>query len=275
MTREILVLQPHGKTGRRVVPLLRAHEDVTVRGASRGSTPPFDWEAPDTWPAALAGADAAFIVYFPDIAFPGAADRIGSFIELAVRSGVGRLVLLSGRGEHEAEKTEEILAGSGADWTIVRSAWFTQNFSEGFLVDAIHSGVIAMPGGDVREPFVDVDDIAEVVVAALTDDRHIGRLYEVTGPRLLSFADTAKEIGQALGRDIVHVPVTMEQYHAGAVEHGVPADYADLLIGLFTETLDGRNARLTDGVLQALGREPRDFADHVKAMALTGVWDPA
>jgi uncharacterized protein YbjT (DUF2867 family) len=274
MTREILVLQPNGKTGRRVVPRLRAH-DVSVRGASRGSTPPFDWDAPDTWPTTLAGADAAFIVYFPDIAFPGAAERIGSFIELAVRSGVDRLVLLSGRGEHEAEKCEDILRESGADWTIVRSAWFTQNYSEGFLVDAVLSGVIAMPAGDVAEPFVDVDDIADVVVAALTDDRHIGKLYEVTGPRLLTFADTAREISEATGREIVYVPVTMEQYRDGAIEHGVPPDYADLLIGLFTETLDGRNARLCDGVREALGRSPRDFGDFVKTTAPTGVWGSA
>jgi len=271
MTREILVLQPNGKTGQRVVARLRAH-DVTVRGASRSSTPPFDWDAPDTWQATLAGADAAFVVYFPDIAFPGAADRIGSFIELAVRGGVERLVLLSGRGEHEAEKCEKILRESGADWTIVRSAWFTQNFSEGFLTDAVLGGVIAMPAGDIAEPFVDIDDIADVAVAALTDDRHIGKLYEVTGPRLLTFADTAREIGEAVGRDITYVPVTMEQYRDGAIEHGVPPDYADLLIGLFTETLDGRNARLTDGVREALGRSPRDFSDFVRATAPTGVW---
>lgn len=274
MTREILVLQPNGRTGRRIVPRLLAH-DVSVRGASRSSTPPFDWGQPRTWHAALAGADAAYVVYSPDIAFPGAADSIGSFTDMAVRCGVRRLVLLSGRGEHEAERAERLLRDSGADWTIVRAAWFTQNFSEGFLLDAVLGGVIAMPAGDVPEPFVDVDDIADVVVAALTDDRHVGRLYEVTGPRLLTFADTAREIAEATGREIRYLPVTMDQYREAAVAGGVPAAAAELLIGLFTETLDGRNARLTDGVAEALGRAPRDFADYVKSIAQTEVWQPA
>ncbi|MCT2581956.1 NAD(P)H-binding protein [Actinophytocola gossypii] len=273
MAREILVLQPNGKTGRRVVSRLMAH-DVSVRGASRASTPPFDWGEPDTWPATVAGADAAFVVYHPDIAYPGAADRIVSFVDLARRNGVDRLVLLSGRGEHEAEKCEKILRESGADWTIVRSAWFTQNFSEGFLVDAVRGGVVALPAGDVAEPFVDVDDIADVVVAALTDDRHIGRLYEVTGPRLLTFADTVREIGEATGREITYVPVTRDRYRTDAVARGVPPARVDLLIGLFTETLDGRNAQLADGVPEALGRSPRDFGDVVRATAPTGVWEP-
>ncbi|GAB3439512.1 NAD(P)H-binding protein [Actinophytocola sediminis] len=274
MTPEILVLQPNGKTGRRIVPRLRVR-DFAVRGASRTSTPPFDWGAPNTWHSALAGADAAYVVYSPDIAFPGAADTIAEFTELAVRTGVRRLVLLSGRGEHEAERSERILRDSGADWTIVRASWFTQNFSEGFLLDAVLGGVIAMPAGEVPEAFVDVDDIADVVVAALSDDRHIGKLYEVTGPRLLTFADAAREIAEATGRDIQYLPVTMAQYREGAIEHGLPPEYADLLIGLFTETLDGNNAYLTTGISDALDRPPREFTDYVKATATTGVWTPA
>lgn len=222
----------------------------------------------------MAGVRAVYVVYFPDIAFPGAAKDIAAFTEIAIGSGVRRLVMLSGRGEKEAQHCEQVLQDSGADWTIVRAAWFSQNFSEGFLLDSVREGVIAMPGGDTPDPFVDVDDVADVVVAALTDDKHIGRLYEVTGPRMLSFADTAKEISAATGREIRHVPVTLDEYRASAVAHGIPVDFADLLTGLFAETLDGHNAYLADGVQEALGREPRDFADYAKATALTGAWDP-
>ncbi len=271
---ETLVLMPNGKTGQRVVPRLRAR-GVAVRGASRTTSPPFDWDAPDTWADAVAGVDAAYLVYSPDIAFPGAAASIGDFTELAVRSGVRRLVLLSGRGEREAERAERIVQDSGVDWTVVRASWFSQNFSEGFLLDAVHEGVVAMPAGEVPEPFVDVEDIADVVVAALTDDRHAGRLYEVTGPRLLTFADATREIGAATGRELRYEPVTMAQYHEGAVAAGLPVESADLLIGLFTETLDGHNAVVTDGVREALDRAPRDFADYVEATARTGIWHPA
>jgi uncharacterized protein YbjT (DUF2867 family) len=272
MTKETLVLAPGGKTGRRVVPRL-TDRGVAVRAASRTTGPPFDWSAPDTWTDAVTGVDAVYVVYSPDIAFPGAADSIAAFTELAVRHGVRRLVLLSGRGEHEAERAEKMVRDSGADWTVVRASWFSQNFSEGFLLDPVLGGVVAMPAGDVPEPFVDVEDIADVVVAALTDDRHAGRLYEVTGPRLLTFADAAREIGAAIGREVRYEPVTMARYREAVVEAGVPAESADLLIGLFTETLDGHNACVTDGVREALGRAPRDFADYAEATARTGVWN--
>lgn len=273
MTKQTLVLLPRGRTGKRVVPRLRAR-GVAVRALSRTTSPSFDWAAPDTWEDAVAGVDTAYVAYSPDIAYPGAAARIDTFTELAVRRGVRRLVLLSGRGEHEAERAERIVQDSGADWTVVRASWFNQNFSEGFLLNAVLGGVVAMPAGDVPEPFVDVEDIADVVVAALTDDRHAGRLYEVTGPRLLTFADAAREIGAATGREVRYQPVSMAGYREAVVEAGVAPTSADLLIGLFTETLDGHNAYLTDGVREALGRAPRDFADYAEATARTGAWNP-
>jgi uncharacterized protein YbjT (DUF2867 family) len=273
VSKETLVLMPNGKTGGRVVPRLAAR-GVSVRPASRTTSVPFDWDVPGTWEDAVAGVDAAYVVYSPDIAFPGAAASIGAFTELAVSRGVRKLVLLSGRGEREAERAERMVQDSGADWTVVRASWFSQNFSEGFLLDGVLEGVVAMPAGEVPEPFVDVDDIADVVVAALTEDRHAGRLYEVTGPRLLTFADATREIGAATGRDLWYEPVTMAQYHDGAVAAGVPPEYADLLIGLFTETLDGHNAAVTDGVWEALDRAPRDFTDYVNATARTGIWHP-
>ncbi len=90
-----------------------------------------------------------------------------------------------------------------------------QNFTEGYLLDPVREGVIALPAGDVAEPFVDVDDIADVAVAALTEDGHTGRLYELTGPRLLTFAEVAAELSKATGRDIVYVPLGIEEYAAG------------------------------------------------------------
>ena len=105
---------------------------------------------------------------------------------------------------------------SGAELTILRSTWFAQNFSESFWREEILGGEIALPAGGVPEPFVDAGDIADVAVAALTDDRHIGRLYELTGPRLLTFADAVNEIGHAAGREIHYVPVSIDHYAAAA-----------------------------------------------------------
>jgi uncharacterized protein YbjT (DUF2867 family) len=268
--RTTLVIGARGKTGRRVTDRLIA-AGRPVRAGSRSGEPRFDWDDNATWLSALDGIDAVYITYYPDLAFPGAADTVGAFADLAVAHGVRRLVLLSGRGEAGAREAEMRVQRSGADWTVVRCAFFNQNFSETF-VDAVRHGVLAMPGGDTAEPFLDVDDIADVVFAALTDDRHIGQLYELTGPRLLTLADAVTELGAAIGRRIRYVPVTSQQYAAELTLHGLPAAEAGPLAALIAEVLDGHNAYVTDGVQRAVGRQPRDFADYARDTAATPVW---
>jgi uncharacterized protein YbjT (DUF2867 family) len=268
-----LVLGGTGKTGRRVAQRLEAR-GLPVRIGSRAGAPPFDWEDRSTWAPALRGVGRAYVSYYPDLAVPGAAETVGSFADLAVRSGVRRLVLLAGRGEEEGERAEQAVRDSGAELTILRSTWFAQNFSENFWVDTVLSGEVALPAGQVPEPFVDADDVADVAVAALTDERHSGELYELTGPRLLTFAEAVDEIARAAGREIRYVQVSIEDYVAAAAAEGVPAEVLELLTYLFSEVLDGRNAHLAKGVQSALGREPRDFSDYARDAAATGVWHP-
>jgi uncharacterized protein YbjT (DUF2867 family) len=267
-----LVLGGTGKTGRRVVERLLAR-GVPVRVGSRSGEPPFDWEDEATWAPALRDVESVYVTYYPDLAVPDAVAAVRSFAELAVEGGVRRLVLLSGRGEEEAQRAERAVRDSGAEWTIVRCSWFSQNFSENYLLEPILSGEVALPAGDVPEPFVDAEDIADVADAALTEDGHAGQLYELTGPRLLTFAEAVGEIARVAGREIRYVPVSVEQYASMLAEHDVPPEYVWLLTYLFTEVLDGRNAHLTDGVQRALGREPRDFADYAREAAATGVWN--
>jgi uncharacterized protein YbjT (DUF2867 family) len=271
-TKATMVLGGTGKTGRRVVERLVAR-DVPVRVGSRSGEPPFDWEDKATWEPALRDVESVYVSYYPDLAVPGAVEAVRSFAEFAVENGVRRLVLLSGRGEPEAERAEAAVRDSGADLTILRSTWFMQNFSEDYMLEHVLSGEIRLPAGDVPTPFLDVDDIADVAVAALTDDRHAGQLYELTGPRSLTFAEAAAEIAEATGREIRYVPVSLEEHAAEAAEHGVPAEVVGFLTYLFDEVVDGRNADTTDGVRRALGREGRDFADYAREAASTGVWD--
>jgi uncharacterized protein YbjT (DUF2867 family) len=234
--------------------------------------PPFDWEDRSTWSPALDGVGSVYVSYSPDLAVPGAVEAAGSFAELAVRSGVPRLVLLSGRGEPEAERAERAVRATGAELTILRSTWFMQNFSEDYMLDHVLAGEIRLPGGDVPTPFLDIDDLADIAVAALTDDRHVGQLYELTGPRSLTFHEVAAEIGEAGGRQVRYVPISLDQHATDAAEYGVPADVIDMLTYLFSEVVDGRNADTTDGVRRALGREARDFRDYAGNVAATGVW---
>jgi uncharacterized protein YbjT (DUF2867 family) len=267
----ILVLGGTGKTGRRVADLLR-QAGKPVRTGSRTAEPRFDWENRATWGPALRGVKAAYVAYQPDLAAPGALEIVDAFFRQADESGVEKLVLLSGRGEVEAEQAEQALQATAADWTILRASWFFQNFSESFLVDAIAAGDVALPSGPAAEPFVDVDDIAEIAFAALTEVGHSRQLYDITGPRTLTFAEVIGEIAQATGRDIRFTAAPPADFRAQLVASGVPGAEADLVIYLFTTVLDGRNTPLADGVQRALGRPPRDFSDYVRRTAATGVW---
>jgi uncharacterized protein YbjT (DUF2867 family) len=269
-TRPTLVLGGTGKTGRRIVDRLTAR-GLPVRAGSRTASIPFDWEDESTWAPALQDMRAAYISYFPDLAIPGAPEATRAFAELALDLGVRRLVLLSGRGEEEAQRAERAVQETGADVTVVRCAWFMQNFSEDYLVGPILDGEVVLPADDQLEPFVDADDIADVAVAALTDDRHIGETYELTSPRLMTFPDAVGEIAAASGRRINYVPVSVHEYAAEAAEHGVPEEFVGFLTYLFSDVL-GNNAHLTDGVERALGRRPRDFGDYVRDTVATGVW---
>src|ERR671910_2938736 len=215
-----LVLGGTGKTGRRVVERLEAR-GVPVRVGSRSGKPPFDWEDLTTWAPALRGVESVYVSYYPDIAVPGAVEAVRSFAELAVENGVRRLVLLSGRGEPEAERAEAPVRDPGADLTILRSTWVMQNFSEDYMLEHVLSGEIRLPAGNVPTPFLDADDIADVAVAALTEERHSGQLYELTGPRSLTFAEAAGEIAEAAGREVRYVPVSLEKHAAEAAGHGV------------------------------------------------------
>ena len=268
-----LVIGGTGKTGRRVAKRL-TERGLPVRIGSRSGKPPFDWEDQATWTPALLNIGAVYLTYYPDLAIPGAVDTVRSFIELALAHGIRRLVLLSGRGEEEAQRAEQVLQDSRADWTILRCSMFSQNFSEYWLRDPVVSGEVILPvARNVKEPFLDADDIADVAVAALIDDRHVGQLYELTGPRLLTFAEAVEEIAKAVGRDIRYVQVSADQYASALVEAELPPEFVWLVNYLFTTVLDGRNAHLSDGVQRALGREPRDFTDYARAAAAAGVWN--
>lgn len=268
-TLPILVIAANGKTGRRVADRLEA-DGHTVRRASRsGATPQttFDWDAPETWAPALSGAGAAYVVYSPDLAVPAAPGAITDFCALAGQLGVGRLVLLSGRGEEEAQRCEQIALGCGVPCTVVRASWFMQNFNEGAFLGMVLAGEVALPVSDVREPFVDCDDIADVAVAALTEDGHAGEIYEVSGPRLMTFAEAVAEIASASGREVRYTTISAAEFKAALTAAGLPAGAVELLEFLFTTVLDGRNASLADGVQRALGRPPRDLTAYARAAA--------
>lgn len=273
MKNNILVLGGNGKTGRRVVQRLKKL-DQNVRIGSRSENPNFDWENPETWSAALEGMDKVYITFQPDLAVPGALEAIEGLVKEAKRKEVKKLVLLSGKGEREAELCEQVVINSGIDYTIVRASWFNQNFSESFFLDPILVGHVALPQANAKVPYVDVDDIADVAVAVLMNDKHNGEIYELTGSRFLTFEEVMNEIAEASGRDIEFTAISLPAYTKMMEEHGISSDYIWLINYLFTEVLgNDDNQVITHGIEQVLGRKPKDFSDYVKETAATGIWN--
>ena len=269
----ILVIGGTGKTGQKVVKRL-SEVGHNVRIGSRSATPAFDWENPETWSQSMEGMDKVYITFQPDLAVPGALEAIEELTKKAKQSNVKKLVLLSGKGEREAELCEQVVIHSGLDYTIVRASWFNQNFSESFFLEPILEGFVALPQAEAKVPYVDTDDIADVAVAALLGEEHNGKIYQLTGPRQLTFKEVIQEISDATGRDIAFTPIALPAYTQVMKQQGVPADFVWLIEYLFSEVLGNpNNAEITHDIEKVLGRKPKDFSDYVKETAATGIWN--
>ena len=273
MKSNILVIGGTGKTGRKVVEELN-EQGQNVRIGSRNEAPSFEWNDSTSWPKVLKGIDKMYVSYYPDLAVPGAFEAIHELMEMAKKEGVKKAVLLSGKGEKEAERCEQVVVDSGLEYTLVRASWFNQNFSESFLLDPILAGHVALPMPEARIPFVDTSDIAEVVVKALTDDFHNGKTYEITGPRAMTFEEVVKEIADVVGREITYQAVSLEAYNKMMKGAGVPSDYIWLFDYLFREVLSKeRNQIVTSDVEKVLGKKATDFKAYVQKTVKTGVWN--
>lgn len=274
----ILVTGATGKSGRRVVDQLRAG-GLPVRAAARHGEHVFDWTDSRTWDSALEGVRSVYIVQLDGTKL------VRPFVERAVRHGARRIVLASGRGIDDpdyAKDTGGVLDGildseaavreSGLEWTISRPGWFAQNFSEGFFADAVRAGELRLPAGDGGASFVDARDIAAVVVAALTEDGHAGRTYELSGPRAVTLTEAAATISTVAGREVRYIPVTVAEYVADLVRQGLPPADAEAFAEVMAPLREGRDAYVSDGVTQALGRPPRSFTEFAESTAAEGGW---
>lgn len=261
MSQEILVLGPTGKTGRRVVRTLGA-AGAQVRAASRSSAIRFNWSDESTWQPALRGVAAAYVIapYDPASAEP--------FVRLAKAEGVHRLVLLSGRGLDEApaeffqgmRATEEALRASALSWTILRANNFNQNFSEEIWESEVRAGRLSLPVDDTPEPFVDVQDIAEVATLVLTSNgEHDGQTYNLTGPEAITFTDALAKISPT----IELVELTPAEYRESLLSQGVSKEEAAELNAVYEAMRKGLLATPTDDIARLLGRPATSFDTYV------------
>lgn len=273
MKHNILVIGGTGKTGRRVVEgLTQLGHKVSI--GTRRNDPAFDWADPSTFAQALKGMDRAYIVYYPDLAVPGAKEAISALTETALKEGLEKVVLLSGKGEIEAEACEQIVANSGLNYTLVRASWFNQNFSEGAFLDFILAGNVALPMPEAEIPFVDAKDIAEVVTKVLVDDSYNGETITVTGPRKMTFREVVEAMADGIGREIQYQPISIEDFKEGMKAAGLPDSYVWLFGYLFKEVLGNPdNQVVSHDVERVLGRKATDFMEYVKETLATGVWN--
>lgn len=272
-TENILVIGGTGKTGNRVAQQLTA-QGHNVRIVGRKTNPVFDWERPETYANALQNMDRAYIVYYPDLAVPGAKDAISKLTSEALKAGLDKVVLLSGKGETEAEACEQIVANSGLNYTLVRASWFNQNFSEGAFLNFVLNGVVALPMPDAEIPFVDADDIAEVVSKVLLDDSYNGKIITVTGPEKKTFKELVVIMANEMDRELQYVPITIDEFKDGMRNAGLPDSYVWLFGYLFKEVLGNPdNQEVTNDVEQVLGRKATSFETYAQKTAATGIWN--
>ncbi|WP_026047688.1 MULTISPECIES: NmrA family NAD(P)-binding protein [Streptomyces] len=277
MTRNThLVLGATGKTGRRIAARLRVR-GTPVRAASRSSRVRFDWSEPDGWDTVLRDVDVAYVVPPP---VPG---PVHAFVARASAAGVRRLVLLSGRGaddwgdspfgEH-MRSAEEAVRGSSLEWTLLRASNFAQNFDEDIFHAPLVAGGLALPAGEVPEPFVDIEDLADAAVAVMTGGkRHAGRVYELSGPRALTFDRAVELIALASGRPLTYRRITPDAYITDLIGQGLSRPEAEDIAAMFGLMESGVIAGTTDDLPALLGRAPRTFEEYVARTAATGAWD--
>lgn len=272
MTKELIaVVGSTGKTGRRVHQELvwKGHD---VRGLARSTKVPFDWERPQGWEAALTDVNRAYVTFAPDLAVPEAVDAITQFARTAHACGVQRVVLLSGRGEPEAQRAEQALRSIIPDTTVISSSFLMQNFSEGAWLDDVRRGAVPLPATEVREPFVDAGDIAAVAVKALLDDDEDREVIEITGPQLMTFAEAVDVIAWHCSHEVQYIGLPLDDYLIEAKGVGVPEPIVDLLAYLFGEVMDGRNESVVDTVERELGRPATPFLTFAESTSRSGVW---
>ncbi|PWL37617.1 NmrA family transcriptional regulator [Flagellimonas aquimarina] len=271
--QNILVIGGTGKTGRRVAKNL-AQLGHKVRVVGRKTEPAFDWENQETYAGALKDIDRAYIVYYPDLAVPGSRDAITTLTKKALEAELEKVVLLSGKGETEAEACEDIVANSGLNYTLVRASWFNQNFSEGAFLDFVLDGVVALPMPEAEIPFVDADDIADVVTKVLIDDSYNGQTITVTGPQKRTFKEVVEIMAKASKKTIQFVPISIGEFKNGMRKAGLPDSYVWLFGYLFQEVLgDPNNQEVFYDVAKVLGRPAKDFDTYAKQTAATGIWN--
>jgi uncharacterized protein YbjT (DUF2867 family) len=198
-----------------------------------------------------------------------------AFVDAAKRAGVGQIVKLSQLAAdpnspvrflryHAA--VENAILESGIPYTFLRPNLFMQGLLA-FRDSILAEGKFFAAAGDARISAVDVRDIAAVAAAALTEDNHQGRSYDITGPEALTHEEMADRLSDTLGRQIVFVDVPPEAMQQALLGAGLPPWQADGLIEDYAHYRRGEASAVASGVEDATGSKPRSFSDFARDYA--------
>lgn len=283
----ILVTGATGTVGRSLCRRLAASK-LPARGLTRDAAKAVELRAigveaavadpahPATLPPAFAGVTKLFLL---GTGAAGQAEQELALLEAARQARVSRVVKLSAWGaETEAftfakihRKVERALEGSASslEWTILRPNGFMQNVANFFAASIRAVSAFHLPAADAVISHVDVRDIADVAAAILADEGsgHAGKAYDLSGPEGLPYGRIADMVSGAVGRPVTYIPLSDGDYRKGAVEHGLPAAYADAMVELFRFYRTGAAARVSPDVEKIAGKPARPFAAFAKESA--------
>jgi uncharacterized protein YbjT (DUF2867 family) len=274
MAEKILVTGATGKVGSALVgALLRA--GVEVKAGTRNpraaldllrgeaEVVELDYDATETWDAAVQWADRVFLV--PPPFDPRADERLVPFLDWAVQSGSRHLVLLSAMGAEAREqmalrRIEQRIERTGVAWTFLRPNIYMQNFARGFLARQIREqGLFWLPANGAAVSFVDGRDVAAVAATVLTSESRFGEAYTLTGPEAVTHDEAARMIGHAAGRAVRYVAVEEDEMRSALLEAGWPPEQAETFSRLLAAIREGQRTAVTDDAERLLGREPTTF----------------
>ncbi len=232
---------------------------------------PLDYTAPESIAAALEGVDSVLLISGSE---PGS--RVAghvNVIDAAVRAGVTKLVYTSLSHADTADlvlapdhkATEEAIAASGIPAVLLRNNWYIENYA-GDLAGAAQTGVLSAAVGDAAVGAAARVDYAEAAAVVLLEDGHIGRTYELAGPRA-TYADIAAAMGEVLGREVVYAPATPEELAARLASFGLDEGTVGFVValdaGIASGALDATGTDLTD----LIGRPTTSWVDALRALA--------
>lgn len=215
-----------------------------------------------TLPGALKGVDAAYLATAPA---PEMVGQEGNFIEAAAEAGLPRLIEVSVLGTEVSvpifkfhQDIEAKIADSGIPATVLRPGGFYSAFL--FSADAIRAGALPSAAGDGGHAWIDPADVADVATAVLLDDAgYADQVLKLTGPKALTYDDTAAALERALGKPVAHQRLDEQALRAQLTSSGLPGWMTDSFLGQQRLMRDDQLSLVTDTVESVLGRPPRTF----------------